>query len=150
MCGLAYNCCVDQRVARCVAQHHYQRVCVLTVALTTRIRRGLTQCLQLANVAHLASHAHAIVALRWLGPAPRLLSASSEKGSNGFVNTVLLTDVRSRQTVTMRKRGVEAAPLVGVRASPLGRHVLLLFKGAPTEIWAILPTARCVFGDQHW
>ena len=102
------------------------------------------QCLQLANVAHLTTHTHAIVALRWLGPAPRLVSASCEKVSSGYRNTVLLTDVRNRQTVVLRQRGVEAAPLMGLKASPLGRHILLLFRGAPSEVWAVLPTSRWV------
>lgn len=108
------------------------------------IRRGVTQCLQLSNVAHLATHTNPIVAMRWLGPAPRLVSASCEKVANGYRNTVLLTDVRNRSTVPMRQRGVEAVPLTEVKASPLGRHVLLLFQGAPSEVWAMLPTARCV------
>ncbi len=48
-----------------------------------------------------------------------------------------------RVTVPMRECATEAAPLVGIRASPLGRHVMLLFKGGPSEIWAVMPRQRC-------
>ena len=33
--------------------------------------------------------------------------------------------------------GIEAAPMLGVRASPSGRYVLLLLRGAPSEIWTV-------------
>lgn len=33
--------------------------------------------------------------------------------------------------------GVEAAPMLGVRASPSGRYVLVLLRAAPSEIWTV-------------
>lgn len=38
--------------------------------------------------------------------------------------------------------GVEAAPMLGVRASPSGRYVLVLLRAAPSEIWTVSSCAH--------
>jgi hypothetical protein len=74
-----------------------------------------------------------------MGPTPRVASFTSEKLPNGFRNTLLLTDVRNRASIPFREVGLEPAPLQGIRASPSGRYLLLLLRGAPSEIWAVRP-----------
>ena len=75
--------------------------------------------------------------MRWLGSSSRIVSFSSEKGSSGFRNTLLLTDVRNRATIAFRDTASESSPMLGIRASPLGRYLLLLLRGAPSEIWLV-------------
>ena len=76
--------------------------------------------------------------VRWLGATPRVVSFCSERQPGGnFRNSLLLTDARSRASVPFREIGVEPAPLLGLRASPSGRILLLVLKGAPSEIWAV-------------
>ena len=75
--------------------------------------------------------------VRWLGPTARIVSFSSEKAAHGYRNTLLLTDIRNRSSLAFREVGVEGAPMLGIRASPLGRYILILLRGAPSEIWAV-------------
>ncbi len=75
--------------------------------------------------------------VRWLGPSARVVSFSSEKTQHGYRNTLLITDVRSRASLPFREVGPEAAPMLGIRASPSGRYLLILLRGAPSEIWAV-------------
>lgn len=75
--------------------------------------------------------------VRWLGSTSRVASFSSEKISNGFRNTLLLTDVRNRASISFRDVASESAPMLGIRASPLGRYLLVLLRGAPSEIWLV-------------
>lgn len=78
--------------------------------------------------------------VRWLGPSARVVSFSSEKTQHGYRNTLLITDVRSRASLPFREVGPEAAPMLGIRASPSGRYLLILLRGAPSEIWAVRPS----------
>ena len=75
--------------------------------------------------------------VRWLGPTARIVSFSSEKAAHGYRNTLLLTDIRNRSSLPFREVGAEGAPMLGIRASPLGRYILILLRGAPSEIWAV-------------
>ena len=75
--------------------------------------------------------------VRWLGPSARVVSFSSEKTAHGYRNTLLITDVRSRASLPFREVGPEAAPMLGIRASASGRYLLILLRGAPSEIWAV-------------
>ena len=75
--------------------------------------------------------------VRWLGPTARIVSFSSEKAAHGYRNTLLLTDIRNRSSLPFREVGAEGAPMLGIRASPLGRYILVLLRGAPSEIWAV-------------
>ena len=42
-----------------------------------------------------------------------------------------------RQHQCLLQVGAENAPMLGIRASPLGRYILVLLRGAPSEIWAV-------------
>ena len=75
--------------------------------------------------------------VRWLGASARVASFSSERTAHGFRNALLLTDARSRASLPFRDVGVEAAPMLGIRAAPSGRYLLLLLRSAPSEIWAV-------------
>ena len=82
--------------------------------------------------------------VRWLGPTARIVSFSSEKAAHGYRNTLLLTDIRNRSSLPFREVGAEGAPMLGIRASPLGRYILILLRGAPSEIWAVTPLSASV------
>lgn len=43
--------------------------------------------------------------VRWLGTSTRLVTFSSEKAGDGFRNSLLVTDVRSRASVPFREVG---------------------------------------------
>ncbi|KAG2490001.1 hypothetical protein HYH03_011468 [Edaphochlamys debaryana] len=107
--------------------------------------------------------------IRWLGASPRLASFSAEKGAHGWANTLLITDIRSGRSQALPREahhahphgaarsgaaaggtggggasgggagGGEAAPLLGIRASAAGAHLLVLVKGAPAELWGVWP-----------
>ena len=83
------------------------------------------------------AHRDVVRGVRWLGSTSRIASFSSEKTANGFHNTLLLTDVRNRASIAFREVPVEPAPMLGIRSSPLGRYLLLLLRGAPSEIWLV-------------
>ncbi len=83
------------------------------------------------------AHKDVVRGVRWLGPTARIVSFSSEKAAHGYRNTLLLTDIRNRSSLPFREVGAEGAPMLGIRASPLGRYILILLRGAPSEIWAV-------------
>ena len=87
--------------------------------------------------ADVGAHKDVVRGVRWLGPTARIVSFSSEKAAHGYRNTLLLTDIRNRSSLAFREVGAEGAPMVGIRASPLGRYILILLRGAPSEIWAV-------------
>ena len=39
--------------------------------------------------------------------------------------------------------------MLGIRASPLGRYILVLLRGAPSEIWAV-SRPHCSIGSTEW
>ena len=84
------------------------------------------------------AHRDVVRGVRWLGPTARIVSFSSEKAAHGYRNTLLLTDIRNRSSLPFREVGAEGAPMLGIRASPLGRYILILLRGAPSEIWAVI------------
>ncbi len=83
------------------------------------------------------AHKDVVRGVRWLGPTARIVSFSSEKAAHGYRNTLLLTDIRNRSSLPFREVGAEGSPMLGIRASPLGRYILILLRGAPSEIWAV-------------
>ncbi|KAL4425017.1 hypothetical protein ABPG77_001795 [Micractinium sp. CCAP 211/92] len=101
------------------------------------VQQGPLLPLHLSASASLAAHSGPVQGLRWLGSTPRLVSFSSEKATQGFKNLLLITDVRNRLSLPVREGSNDPAPLVGVRASPSGRYLLVLFRGAPSEIWSV-------------
>ena len=74
-----------------------------------------------------------------MGPTARIVSFSSERlpNSQAFRNTLLLCDARSRASLPFREVGGEDTPMLGIRSSPSGRYLLVLLRGAPSEIWAV-------------
>lgn len=82
----------------------------------------------------------------WVGDTPYVLSFSSTKVAGGFCNALHLTHSVNRQTSSFRAIASESAPLAGVRISPSGRHILLLFKGTPAELWEFKVR---IFGDKR-
>eukprot|EP00775_Hariotina_reticulata_P009224 gene9224-9389_t len=103
------------------------------------LRQGLVTPVAVEVVTCQAVHREAVRGLRWLGCSPLLVSFSSEKGggSGTWKNRCALTDVRTGRSLPFRDSVTsEAAALVGLRVSPSGVYVLLLFKGAPAELWA--------------
>lgn len=92
------------------------------------------------------THRDLVRGVRWLGASCRVASFSSEKSGAGFRNLLLLTDVRNRASIPFREVAAESAPMLGIRASPLGRYLLVLLRGAPSEIWLVSPcrASRCL------
>ena len=85
-------------------------------------------------------HRDVVRGVRWLGSSPLLVSFSTEKLANGYCNTLLLTDVRSRSSRPFRTVATDPSSLLGIRASASGQYLLLLFRAAPSEIWLVRPS----------
>ncbi|KAJ7557212.1 hypothetical protein O6H91_05G117000 [Diphasiastrum complanatum] len=83
--------------------------------------------------------------VRWLGNS-RLVSFSytEVKGKGGgFINRLVLTCVRSGQSKLIRMlQKPERAPMRALRTSPSGRYMLILFREAPAEVWAMTRTPQ--------
>eukprot|EP00873_Tetraselmis_striata_P044832 jgi/Tetstr1/465096/TSEL_009824.t1 len=105
------------------------------------LRMGLGgQLLPVISVS-LEVHKEVIRGLRWLGSTPRLVSFSCKKEQHGWRNCIILTDMQSRASLPFREVGPEISPMLAVRSSPSGRYLLILFRGAPAEIWVVGATA---------
>jgi hypothetical protein len=119
-------------------------VCVVGTASGTlelvTIQRGRLIPLTLSVASSLAVHPHStpVAGLRWLGPTSRVASFSSQRSEStgDWVNTLMITDFRSGGSFPFRDGGLDKGPLTGLRASPSGAHLLLLFRGLPSEVWA--------------
>ncbi|KAG6589836.1 WD repeat-containing protein 11, partial [Cucurbita argyrosperma subsp. sororia] len=88
-------------------------------------------------------HNSVVRGLRWLGNS-RLVSFSysqvNEK-SGGFINRLVVTCLRSGFNRTFRVlQKPERAPIRALRASSSGRYLLILFRDAPVEVWAMTKT----------
>ncbi|KAI4335695.1 hypothetical protein L6164_014318 [Bauhinia variegata] len=93
-----------------------------------------------AVASSLAVHNGIIRGLRWLGNS-RLVSFSytqvSEK-SGGYINRLVVTCIRSGLNKMFRvMQKPERAPIRALRASSSGRYLLILFRDAPVEVWAM-------------
>lgn len=93
-----------------------------------------------AVAASFSVHNTIIRGLRWLGNS-RLVSFSynqvNEK-AGGYVNRLVVTCVRSGLNRAFRVlQKPERAPVRALRASSSGRYVLILFRDAPVEVWAM-------------
>lgn len=64
----------------------------------------------------------------------RLQMAASRRFSNRLGHVL---DNLSYKDVMMMQVGIEAAPMLGVRASPAGAYLIVLVREAPCEIWMV-------------
>ncbi|PIA57024.1 hypothetical protein AQUCO_00600031v1 [Aquilegia coerulea] len=93
-----------------------------------------------AVAASFSVHNTIIRGLRWLGNS-RLVSFSysqANEKAGGYINKLVVTCVRSglnRKFRVLQKP--ERAPIRALRASSSGRYVLILFRDAPVEVWAM-------------
>ncbi|KAJ7956722.1 WD repeat-containing protein 11 [Quillaja saponaria] len=93
-----------------------------------------------AVAASLSVHNGIVRGLRWLGNS-RLVSFSytqvNEK-SGGYTNRLVVTCLRSGLNKNFRVlQKPERAPIRALRASSSGRYLLILFRDAPVEVWAM-------------
>lgn len=118
-----------------------QAVPVPLVALGTQ--SGTIDVIDVSATAVAASfsvHNGTVRGLRWLGNS-RLVSFSytqvNEK-SGGYNNRLVVTCLRSGLNRTFRVlQKSERAPIRALRASSSGRYLLILFRDAPVEVWAM-------------
>lgn len=96
-----------------------------------------------AVAASFSVHSSVVRGLRWLGNS-RLVSFSYIQGTEktgGFINKLVVTCVRSGLNRTFRvMQKPERAPIRALRASSSGRYLLILFRDAPVEVWAMTKT----------
>ncbi|XP_047942108.1 WD repeat-containing protein 11 [Salvia hispanica] len=96
-----------------------------------------------AVAASFSVHSSVVRGLRWLGNS-RLVSFSYTQGSEkigGYVNKLVVTCLRSGLNRTFRvMQKPERAPIRALRASSSGRYLLILFRDAPVEVWAMTKT----------
>ncbi|KAK1312231.1 hypothetical protein QJS10_CPA07g00650 [Acorus calamus] len=93
-----------------------------------------------AVAASFCVHGSSVKGLRWLGNS-RLVSFSynqvSDK-SGGYNNKLVVTCVRSGLNRIFRVlQKPERTPIRALRASSSGRYLLILFRDAPVEVWAM-------------
>ncbi|KAG2407955.1 uncharacterized protein HKW66_Vig0027770 [Vigna angularis] len=93
-----------------------------------------------AVASSLSVHNGTVRGLRWLGNS-RLVSFSytlANEKSGGYINKVVVTCLRSglnRMVRVMQKP--ERTPIRALRTSSSGRYLLILFRDAPVEVWAM-------------
>ncbi|KAI5416206.1 hypothetical protein KIW84_041306 [Lathyrus oleraceus] len=93
-----------------------------------------------AVTSSLSVHNGIVRGLRWLGNS-RLVSFSytqvNEK-SGGYINKLVVTCLRSGLNKMFRVlQKPERAPIRALRTSSSGRYLLILFRDAPVEVWAM-------------
>ncbi|GJP41231.1 hypothetical protein CLOM_g900 [Closterium sp. NIES-68] len=88
-------------------------------------------------------HDSMVRGVRWLGNT-RLVSFSfTEAKGGGYENRVLVTCIRSGESRPFRQlQQPDKSPMRGLRASPSGRYLLILFRDAPAEVWAMTRTPQ--------
>ncbi|XP_062078101.1 uncharacterized protein LOC133782749 [Humulus lupulus] len=119
----------------------YPAVAVPLVALGTQ--NGTIDVIDVSANAVAASfsvHHGMVRGLRWLGNS-RVVSFSfsqvNEK-SGGYINKLVVTCLRSGLNRPFRVlQKPERAPIRALRASSSGRYLLILFRDAPVEVWAM-------------
>ncbi|KAJ9688671.1 hypothetical protein PVL29_014362 [Vitis rotundifolia] len=93
-----------------------------------------------AVAASFSVHNSTVRGLRWLGNS-RLVSfsyAQVNEKTGGYINRLVVTCVRSglnRKFRVLQKP--ERAPIRALRTSSSGRYLLILFRDAPVEVWAM-------------
>ncbi|XP_016199251.1 WD repeat-containing protein 11 [Arachis ipaensis] len=120
---------------------NYPAVAVPLVALGTQ--SGTIDVVDVsanAVATSLAVHNGIVRGLRWLGNS-RLVSFSytqvNEK-TGGYINKLVVTCLRSGINKMFRAlQKPERAPIRALRTSSSGRYLLILFRDAPVEVWAM-------------
>ncbi|XP_024959372.1 WD repeat-containing protein 11-like [Cynara cardunculus var. scolymus] len=96
-----------------------------------------------AVAASFAIHDSVVRGLRWLGNT-RLVSFSYSQGNEktgGYTNRLVVTCLRTGLNRTFRVlQKPERTPIRALRASSSGRYLLILFRDAPVEVWAMTKT----------
>ncbi|RDY09617.1 WD repeat-containing protein 11, partial [Mucuna pruriens] len=93
-----------------------------------------------AVASSISVHNGIVRGLRWLGNS-RLVSFSytqANEKSGGYINKLVVTCLRSGLNKTFRvMQKPERAPIRALRTSSSGRYLLILFREAPVEVWAM-------------
>ncbi|XP_027330478.1 WD repeat-containing protein 11 isoform X1 [Abrus precatorius] len=93
-----------------------------------------------AVASSLSVHNGVVRGLRWLGNS-RLVSFSytqANEKSGGYINKLVVTCLRSGLNKMFRvMQKPERAPIRALRTSSSGRYLLILFRDAPVEVWAM-------------
>ncbi|CAN0900198.1 WD repeat-containing protein 11 [Linum grandiflorum] len=120
---------------------NYPAVAVPLVALGTQ--SGMVDIVDVsanAVAANFSVHTSSVRGLRWLGNS-RLVSFSysqANEKTGGYVNRLVVTCIRSGLNRPFRVlQKPERAPIRALRASSSGRYLLILFRDAPVEVWAM-------------
>ncbi|CAK9170951.1 unnamed protein product [Ilex paraguariensis] len=117
-----------------------------TLALALGTQSGTIEVIDVSANAVAASfsvHNNVVRGLRWLGNS-RLVSSSYAQGNEktgGYINRLVVTCLRSGLNRTFRVlQKPERTPIRALRASSSGRYLLILFRDAPVEVWAMTKT----------
>jgi hypothetical protein len=93
-----------------------------------------------AVAASTSVHTGVVRGLRWLGNS-RLVSFSYSQvndKSRGYINRLVVTCLRSGLNKPFRDlQKPERTPIRALRTSSSGRYLLILFRDAPVEVWAM-------------
>ncbi|CAI9100824.1 OLC1v1038003C1 [Oldenlandia corymbosa var. corymbosa] len=123
---------------------NFPAVAVPLVALGTQ--SGTIEIIDVSANAVAASfsvHNSVVRGLRWLGNS-RVVSFSYSQGTEkngGYINKLVVTCIRSGLNRAFRvMQKPERAPIRALRASSSGRYLLILFRDAPVEVWAMTKT----------
>ncbi|XP_071737207.1 uncharacterized protein [Rutidosis leptorrhynchoides] len=123
---------------------NHPAVAVPLVALGTQ--SGSVEIIDVSANAVAASfsvHDSVVRGLRWLGNS-RLVSFSYSEGNEktgGYTNRLVVTNLRTGLNRTFRVlQKPERTPIRALRASSSGRYLLILFRDAPVEVWAMTKT----------
>ncbi|XP_043202884.1 WD repeat-containing protein 11-like [Amphibalanus amphitrite] len=93
-------------------------------------------------LAELAAHSAAVAGIEWCSltallswarPAP----AGGGGGGGGARSELLLTDVRTGQSIAPRAERADSEPIGSVRVSPLKQYFIVVFREQPAELWEL-------------
>ena len=108
-----------------------------------RFCRGRLMPWDISISSSLNSHSSPISGINWLGLSTRVISFSrkQEMVPNSkkvlYLNTVLITDILSGESIHVRENPPEAGALVQICPSPSGKLAILVFQGSPAELWLL-------------
>jgi len=98
------------------------------------IQKGSLSTVSAQVVRSYSVHEYRCRSVRWLGNGPFVATFSSEKVESLWINKIVLTDVRTGESVPFRMNSPETSNMLGIRASPGGKYLVVLLKEAPAEI----------------